>query len=264
MATAARPVYLIKYDASGMPLHHGWHGSQWVGGEPQPGRRTFYPGERADDPNQACSTSQCWRNSRRASNTWSKAAAQPIVRGFLWMQGEQDAKHLVSATAYAASLRRLRQRLAADTGTAADLPLAFGQVLPHEPALDRFTNRTEMRAQMAAADMDSGKPEAMPRTRMVSTDGFGLAADTVHYNAEGQLRLGRAFARAMKVMAADRIAGSEHRKSPANVPRSAIAERLVWQGIAIEETELHHLGRVADPGGRQSSTSSPRAGRRRT
>ncbi len=238
MATAARPVYLIKYNASGMPLHHGWHGSQWVDGEPQPGRRNFYPGERADDPNQGVLYLAMLAQFKAGVENLEQSGRQPIVRGLLWMQGEQDAKHLVSATAYVASLRRLRQRLAADMGTATDLPLAFGQVLPHEPAMDRFTNRTEIRAQMAAADMDSGKPEAMPRTRMVSTDGFGLAADTVHYNAEGQLRLGRAFASAMKVMTVDRIADSEHRISPANVPRSAIAERLEWKGIAIEETNF--------------------------
>jgi hypothetical protein len=124
---------------------------------------------------------------------------KPLVRGFLWMQGEQDAKHVLSATSYATSLSRLRSRLAVDMGTPTDLPLAFGQVLPYEPAMERFTHRTEIRAGMAAADMDSGQPEAMPRTKMVSTDGFGLAPDTVHYNADGQLRLGRALASAMRV-----------------------------------------------------------------
>lgn len=114
------------------------------------------------------------------------------------MQGEQDSKHELSATTYAASLRHLRQRLADDLKLQGPLPLVFGQVLPHEPALPRFTHRKEIRQQMAAADERSGKAEAIPLARMVSTDGFELLPDTVHYNAAAQLRLGYAFAEAMK------------------------------------------------------------------
>jgi len=50
---------------------------------------------------------------------------------------------------------------------------------------------------MAAADERSGRAEALPRARMVSTDGFGLLPDTVHYDAGGQVALGRAFAAAL-------------------------------------------------------------------
>ena len=42
MATEERPVYITKYAASGMGLHHGWHSGRWDGGEPAPGRRNFY------------------------------------------------------------------------------------------------------------------------------------------------------------------------------------------------------------------------------
>ena len=105
-----------------------------------------------------------------------------------------------SATTYAASLRRLRQRVAADVATGPDLPFVFGQVLPHDPPLERFTHRKEIRTQMAACDADSKKPEAMTATKMVSTDGFSLLPDTVHYDADGQLRLGKAFAAAMKTL----------------------------------------------------------------
>lgn len=238
MATPERPIYLIKYHASGMPLHHGWHGNRWVGGEPQPGRRNFYPGETPDDPNQGtlyrAMVAQFQAGVRRLNETGHR----PVIRGFLWMQGEQDSKHTDSATTYAANLKRLRARLAADMGAAPNLPLAFGQVLPHEPALERFTHRTEIRAQMAAADVDSGKPEAIPRAKMVSTDGFGLAPDTVHFNAAGQLRLGRSFAAAMKAIATRRSGKSPRRPSGAKVPCSAIAERLEWRGVAIEEPDF--------------------------
>ncbi|MFM1941265.1 MAG: hypothetical protein RI897_247 [Verrucomicrobiota bacterium] len=198
MAAAERTVYLVKYHASGMPLYHGWHGSEWRGGEPQPGRRNFYPGEGPDDPSQGTLYREMVGQFRAGVQCLKQRGDEPIVRGFLWMQGEQDAKHVLSATSYALSLKRLRSRLAADMGAGPDLPLAFGQVLPYEPAMERFTHRTEIRSGMAAADMDSGRPEAMANTKMVSTDGFGLYADTVHYNADGQMRLGRGFALAMQ------------------------------------------------------------------
>ncbi|MGA1236716.1 MAG: sialate O-acetylesterase [Limisphaerales bacterium] len=204
MATPEQPVYLVKYHASGMPLHHGWDGSQWVGDPPLAGRRNFYPGEEPDDPCQGTLYREMVAQFRAALRSFQAEGREPRVRGFLWMQGEQDAKHVLSATSYAASLKRLRSRLAADLGTSPDLPFAFGQVLPYEPAMERFTHRVEIRAQMAAADMDSGQPEAMARTKMVSTDGFGLYPDTVHYNADGQLRLGRAFASALQVMVGPR------------------------------------------------------------
>ncbi|MCB1128453.1 MAG: hypothetical protein KDM81_18300, partial [Verrucomicrobiae bacterium] len=243
--------------------HHGWNGNQWAGEELQPGRRNFYPGEAPDDPNQGTLYRAMLEKFAAGLRHLREDGRQPKVCGFLWMQGEQDAKHVESATAYAADLGRLRRRLAQDLHASPDLPLVFGQVLPHEPPMPRFTHRTELRAAMAAADMDSGKPEAMARTKMVSTDGFGLMPDTVHYNADGQIRLGRAFAVAMQEILGDgpgsaatarsadvQSAGSRvsnpptggepnHRlesTSVAKVPRSAIAGGLQWRGIAIEDS----------------------------
>ncbi|QDU54639.1 hypothetical protein Pan181_08220 [Aeoliella mucimassa] len=196
-ATAERPIYLIKYHASGMPLHHGWHGNQWQGGEPTPNRRNFYAGLSADDENQGTLYKQMTKLFRQGIDKLQADGHTPQVRGMLWMQGEQDSKHELSATTYAANLERLRDRTAEDLKLTEKLPLVFGQVLPHEPALPRFTHRTELRAQMQAADAESAEPEAIERVRMVSTDDCPLLGDTVHYDAEGQLRLGRKFAAAM-------------------------------------------------------------------
>jgi hypothetical protein len=196
-----RDHYMVKYAASGMPLHHGWNAATWVGDPPGPKRRSFYPGERPADPNQGTLYREMLTRFRAAIAAVKERGDTPAIRGFAWMQGEADAKHERSATEYAASLRRLRDRLAADLGVAA-LPFVFGQVLPHEPAMDRFTHRREIRAAMAAADEQSGKAEAIPQARMVSTDGFGLLADTVHYDAAGQMALGRAFAAALQSITA--------------------------------------------------------------
>jgi len=190
---------LVKYAASGMPLHHGWNAATWVGDPPGPKRRTFYPGERPDDPNQGTLYREMLGRYQAALAALRAGGDRPIIRGFAWMQGEADAKHERSATDYAASLRRLRDRLAADLGVES-LPFVFGQVLPHEPAMARFTHRREIRAAMAAADERSGRPEALSRARMVSTDGFGLLPDTVHYDAAGQVALGRSFADALQAI----------------------------------------------------------------
>jgi len=197
-AVADRPVYLIKYHASGMPLHHGFDGNKWVGGDPAPGRRTFYPGEKADDANAGTLYAAMVKQFRAGVTHLNEQGHTPAVRGFVWMQGEADAKQKESATTYAASLSRLRKRLTEDMTTAPDLPFVFGQVLPHEPPAARFTHRKEIREQMAACDSASKKPEAMKNATMVSTDGFPLLPDTVHYDAAGQLKLGKAFAAAMK------------------------------------------------------------------
>lgn len=188
---------LVKYAASGMPLHHGWNAATWVGDPPGPKRRSFYPGERPADPNQGTLYREMLTRFRAAIAAVKERGDTPAIRGFAWMQGEADAKHERSATDYAASLRRLRDRLATDLGVE-PLPFVFGQVLPHEPAMARFTHRREIRDAMAAADERSGRPEAVPLARMVSTEGFGLLSDTVHYDAAGQLALGRAFAAALQ------------------------------------------------------------------
>lgn len=203
-ATAERPIYLVKYYASGMPLYYGWNGSQWAGDKPGPGRRNFYPGTSADDPNQGTLYREMLSRYRAALASLERSGEAPVISGFVWMQGEMDSKHELSAGTYAEQLGLLRQRLGEDLKAPESIPLAVGQVLPHEPALPRYTHRRLLREKMAAADSRSGKPEALSKSRMVSTDGFGLLPDTVHYDAAGQLQLGRAFAAAMKELAADK------------------------------------------------------------
>jgi hypothetical protein len=194
LGTEASPVYLNKHSASGMPLHAGWNAAKWEGPAPGPGRVTFYPGEKSGDPNAGTLYLAMLKTYRAGLAHLEKSGPSPTVKGFVWMQGEADAKHEISAKEYGESLRRLRARLSEDLRLPAPVPLVFGQVLPHEPAMERFTHRADIRRVMAEADERSGRPAAQPGVRMVSTDGFGLLPDTVHYNAEGQLRLGRAFA----------------------------------------------------------------------
>lgn len=194
IAGLGRPAYLIKYSASGMPLHQGWDGNRWVGGTADKPRTNFFPGMSAEDP----ASGRLYRAMRdrfQAGIAAIRAAGHtPIVHGFAWMQGEQDSKHEESAGSYAANLGQLRDRLAADLNVQR-LPLVFGQVLPYPEPLPRFTHRDLIREQMAAADMDSGQPHALPLVRMISTDHLSLKADTVHYDTQGQWQLGQLMAR---------------------------------------------------------------------
>lgn len=81
-------------------------------------------------------------------------------------------------------------------------PMIFGQVLPHEPAMARFTHRKEIRDSQLHADESSGHADAIPGVKMVSTAGFPLKPDTVHYTTPGLARMGRAFAEAMLALQA--------------------------------------------------------------
>jgi hypothetical protein len=188
-----RTIYLIKFHRSGQPLHHGWDGNTWVGGEPAPGRRTFYPGESAQDANLGQHYRDLLTTTQAAYHALEAEQLTPRLRAVVWMQGEQDAKHEVSATTYAASLARLKRRIEEDLG-AEPVPFVLGQVLPHAPPLARFTHRDEIREQQRRADMRSGAEEAIPGCWLVPTDGMPLQADTVHYNALGQAMLGQALA----------------------------------------------------------------------
>ena len=198
VATRDRPIYLVKYHQSGMPLHHGWNGGAWAGGDPRPSRRNFYPGNREGDKNQGAMYRSMLNRFCTAIQKLEEDGHTPAIKGFVWMQGEQDSKHEESATAYAANLKRLQLRLGEDLGVRGHLPMVYGQVLPYEPAAARFTHRAEIRRQMALADGESSHELAIPNARMVSTDTISLRRDKVHYDARGQLQLGRDFGRALK------------------------------------------------------------------
>ncbi len=189
-------IYLIKYAVGGRPLHGGWDNQKWLGEAPGPGRETFYPGEKPGDPNAGTLHQNLLNVVRPALAHLKNAGIDYRVRGILWMQGEADAKHEIPARAYATSLKQWHLRLLEDIG--ADLcPLVYGQVLPHEPALERFTNRSDVRASQSNLDHGSGHSDSWEWATMVPTEGMGLADDTVHYNAAGQWALGKAFAEAM-------------------------------------------------------------------
>ena len=192
-ASPGKKIYLIKFHASGQPLHHGWDRYKWIGGKPAPNRKNFYPGQSRSD-NEAGLHYQSMRKIFDAAlKSLKEQKVQYEVKGILWMQGEQDSKNEISASEYGKSLRLLKKRLQEDLNSG-EVPFIFGQVLPYEPALKRFTHRHVIRQVMADADSRSGKDGAIPNVWMVSTDKMSLLKDKVHYSAEGQWLLGKAMA----------------------------------------------------------------------
>ncbi len=129
MANGGGPIYLVKYSASGMPLHHGWDRNTWKGGDPAPGRVNFYPGTESGDTAQGTLYREMIQRFQAAIADLEKQGQTPKVRAFLWMQGEQDSKHEASATNYAKSLDLLFQRVKTDVGSPG-MKLVYGQVLP--------------------------------------------------------------------------------------------------------------------------------------
>ncbi|NWK56804.1 hypothetical protein HW115_14370 [Verrucomicrobiaceae bacterium N1E253] len=188
MSQHDQSVHIIKYAASGMPLHHGWNGNRWQGGVPTPKRRNFYPGLSDQDPNQGTLYRAMIKRFQQGVENLKKQGHTPVIKGFVWVQGEQDSKHEISASQYAKSILHLRQRIAEDMDCPM-LPMALPQVLPHEPAKDRFTHRKEIRAELQALKHT--------RIQVIDSADWPLKADTVHYNAQGQLALGKAMAKAL-------------------------------------------------------------------
>ena len=187
-----KTIYIIKYHASGMPLHHGWNGNRWIGEIPKPLRVNFYGGTGPNDPNRGSLYKKLSKKCQDALAALKASGVSYKVAGIVWMQGEQDSKNAVSADEYAKSLKTLKTRLQEDTASG-DIPFVFGQVLPHEPALMRFGARRFIRRSMANAQWNSGHKDAIPNVWMVPTDGMPLKKDTVHYDAHGQLILGVTF-----------------------------------------------------------------------
>lgn len=242
IARLGRKAYLIKQYNSGKPLDSGWNDQTWAGDPPAPNRVNFYPGTNATDVNRGTLYKNELLPMYQAGIQAILAQGNtPVIRGLVWMQGEQDSKTNTSAGRYAANLKRLRDRLASDLGLT-NLPVTFGQVLPYTPPAVRFFYRDQVRAQQAAADMFSGLPEAISHCRMVSTDGFPIyTSDQVHYTTAGQILLGTAFVQGIQE------AESGVNRTPTNISSSVSGDTLMlawpsdhigWQLLV----QTNHLG----------------------
>jgi hypothetical protein len=106
--------------------------------------------------------------------------------GVLWMQGERDAKFPEAAKEYFDNLNKLIVTMRKDL-KAPGMYFIYGQV---NPPAEKYPGLEKVRADQARAEKE------IPNTKMVSTEGLGKWNDNLHYNTEGQLELGKRFAKA--------------------------------------------------------------------
>ncbi len=110
------------------------------------------------------------------------------VTGFIWMQGERDARFPQSANAYAGNLRTLIFDMRREYQSP-NAPFILGRVNP--PVAQFPAVETIRRTQVQIA-------RQIPNTRWVNTDDLHKAADRIHYNTRGQIYLGRRMAEAFR------------------------------------------------------------------
>lgn len=106
----------------------------------------------------------------------------------LWMQGESDAQSNASvANQYGNRFTTLVNSLRKDLQSPNSL-FIYGQVSLEHPEYAATTDSVRSQQQAAQGQL--------PHALMVSTDGLGKLDDGIHFNATGQIELGKRFARA--------------------------------------------------------------------
>ncbi|RYD62002.1 MAG: hypothetical protein EOP83_15715 [Verrucomicrobiaceae bacterium] len=164
-------VAIIKYANGGTNLH-----TQWKAG----GNATTT----GDGPEYA--TFQQTVSAGRAALAAKYPAATLELDSMVWMQGESDVDAGTSATsAYQANLITFIADVRATYDSS--LPFIIGRLSSAQTALNSAGLATVRAAQNAIASAD-------PRTGIISTDGFGMKTDNLHFSAAGQQSMGSAFA----------------------------------------------------------------------
>lgn len=108
------------------------------------------------------------------------------VDAVIWMQGERDARDATNANRYESNLKRFIMGVRRQLNSPRSV-FIMGQVNPEDRAFHML--ETVKQAQV-------NTQRALPRVKLVSTDGLGKIYDNVHYNTQGQMELGKRFARA--------------------------------------------------------------------
>lgn len=114
------------------------------------------------------------------------------LASFCWMQGESDALDAADAWSYEWNLELFVERLRADLG-APGLPVVIGRLnqFIDGPNETGFPYLYEVRDAQLAVHALAGA------THLVDTDRFTRGSDEVHFDAWGQVELGRHFAHAV-------------------------------------------------------------------
>lgn len=161
------------------------------------------------------------------------------VVGFLWLQGGRDMKHVGVAKEYLEHLKSLVLAVRKDTGVS-NLPFLYGSprrsqdpddisdIVPQPVAGPYPAVEFVLKAQWDAQDQ-------IPQARIVILRDIAVHPKNVHYNTEGQLRVGKLFAQAF-LDSASQIGGQ--------TPTQILAALGAQGSEAVTDSQLAAYGRV--------------------
>jgi hypothetical protein len=117
------------------------------------------------------------------------------LTGVLWMQGESDTRYPALGPNYFENFKTLIAAFRRDLN-APGLPFFFGRVnMPADATEDdKKTIKFPYIQQVRAAQERAARE--IPGVHLIETDDLGKQSDRIHYDAAGQITLGRRFAEA--------------------------------------------------------------------
>lgn len=150
------------------------------------------------------------RRVKAALGDLEKSGRAYSVEALFWMQGEADAldRHNLpdspepSGERYAVNLRNFITSLREDLGFP-DLPVFAGR-LPSKLAATVFRGNTFSKAPLVIEGQEKVARDPEMNTVLINTDDLSLGKDRLHYDTQGQLDLGRRFARKYLVYASEK------------------------------------------------------------
>ena len=113
------------------------------------------------------------------------------IIGLAWMQGENDAAKEISATTYEANLKLLVQSYRDEFGVE-NMPFVIGQINSRYGKFKKLGPAMVRKAMEDVVNLDANA-DIIKTTTDTNWSDYPKHTDNVHYNAEGQRRLGIAF-----------------------------------------------------------------------
>ncbi len=114
------------------------------------------------------------------------------IVAMLWAQGGRDARFEQAAKEYKENLKKIIEAVRRDVGNPR-LPFLLAQTVDAPPRAFPYIE-TVRKAQQEIS-------KEVPGTRLISSDKLAKHRDNIHFNTEGQIELGKRFARALLVLA---------------------------------------------------------------
>jgi hypothetical protein len=184
-ADTAERLVLCKVARGGANLYYDWNPERDTGGPEDEYRGPMYPRLLASLEG----LESALRNEGHA----------PTPAAMLWMQGERDSVFERMSAGYASNLTSFIARVRSDTGVA-DLPFLVGEIAPRSVIAETGRLRHPWRDAVRQAQADVAAAD--PRVAFIRTNDLGQF-DDLHFDAAGQLELGRRFAGAYLAMVPD-------------------------------------------------------------